>query len=246
MEERNIVTEIERIVKESRIGSVVEIQGRTFLIEEDGAREINEKEYLLDDRIELTDLKSFCEIIKEEIHKLGTKLFIQVVDHRTVKAFTTLDHKNRRCLPYICICNGTKADFNTFAGYEEFVINLRANFVPTDDTTNVIKMIANIVNCDNQEMTDDGVSQSVRTQRGTQVGMQEVKSIIKLAPFRTFPEIAQPTSEFLFRIKDNGTRFGLFEADGGRWKLEAKNNIAEFIKKEFEYFVEKDLVKVLL
>lgn len=246
MEDRNIVTEIERIVKENRIGSVVEIKGRTYLIEEDGAREIEDKEYLLNDKIELTDLKSFCEIIKEEIHKIGTKLFIQVVDHKTVKAFTTLDHKNRRCLPYVCVCGGSRANFDTFSGYEEFVINLRANFVPTDDATDVIKMIANIVNCDNQEMTDDGVSQSVRTQRGTQIGTKEVKSIIKLAPFRTFPEVAQPTSEFLFRIKDNGTRFGLFEADGGRWKLEAKNNIAEFIKNEFENFVEKDQVKVLL
>lgn len=239
--EENIVKDIERIVKENQTGTLVEAKGRTYLIESGKAREVEEKEYLLNDQVRLTDLKSFCELIKEEIAKLGTTLFVQVENATTVRAFTTLDPKNRRFEPYICEC-GRRCNFDTWQNYEEFVINLRANFVPTDDTQNVIKMIANIVNCDNQELTDDGVSQTVRTQRGTQMGTQEVKSIIKLAPFRTFPEVAQPVSEFLFRIRDNGTRFGLFEADGGRWKLDAKESVANYLKLQFDGI---DGVKVL-
>lgn len=233
MENSNIVNDIERIVKGQMNGQTVKVLNREFLISNGQAEEVTEKEYLINDYIALTDLKSFCELIKSEIDKIGQTLFVQIVDPTTVYAFTTLDAKNRRVRPYKCEC-GRRHNFDTWQGYEEFVINLRANFVPTDDTQNVIKMIANIVNCDNQELTDDGVSQSVRTQRGTQVGTQEVKSIIKLAPFRTFADVAQPVSEFLFRIKDSGTRFGLFEADGGRWQLEAKRNIADFLNAEFD------------
>lgn len=240
--EQNIVNDIERIVKENINGKVVDVNGRTFLFEDGRSREIEKKEYRIENSIRLTDLKSFCELIKSEIDKIGQTLFIQVVNPTTVRAFTTFDEKKRRVLPYECGWGGRIYNFDTWNGYEEFVINLRANFVPTDDTQNVIKMIANIVNCDKQELTDDGVSQSVRTQRGTQVGMQEVKSIIKLAPFRTFADVEQPVSEFLFRIKDNGTRFGLFEADGGRWQLEAKKNIAEYIKGQFKGI---ETVKVL-
>ena len=241
MENSNIVNDIERIVKGNKDGTVLEVKGRTYIMERGEANEVEEKEYLLNDRVELTDLKSFCELIKNEIDKIGTTLFVQVVSPTQVKAFTTLDGKNRRFTPYVCNCSG-RSNFDMWQDYEEFVINLRANFVPTDDTQSVIKMIANIVNCDNQELTDDGVSQSVRTQRGTQVGQQEVKSIIKLAPFRTFPDVAQPVSEFLFRIRDNGRHFGLFEADGGRWKLDAKKNIADYVNTFFEA---TDKVKVL-
>lgn len=243
MEERNTITELERIIKEKEIGKKVEINGRTFVVDEKyGLREIDEKEYLLCDTVRLTDLQSFCTLIKEEIEKLDTKLFIQVINPKTVVALTTLDDKNRRFDPYICECHKTGAEFNNFNEYERFVINLRANFEQTDDTLNVMRMIGNIVNCDNQELQDDGVTQSVRTQRGTQIGSQDVKSIIRLAPFRTFPEVPQPISEFLFRIKDNGTRFGLFEADGGRWEIEAKRNIADFIRANILGYEDKVVV----
>lgn len=100
--EQNTINEIERIVKENINGKVVETKGRTFLFEDGRSREIEEKEYLLYDSVELTDLKSFCEIIKNEIDKINTTLFIQVVNPARVLAFTTLDGKNRRFRPYEC------------------------------------------------------------------------------------------------------------------------------------------------
>ena len=51
---------------------------------------------------------------------------------------------------------------------------------------------------------------------------------MKLRPYRTFKEIDQPESQFLLRLNENGN-IGLFEADGGMWKLEAKKSIAILI-----------------
>ena len=39
----------------------------------------------------------------------------------------------------------------------------------------------------------------------------------------------QPESEFILRLNDNGD-VGLFEADGGAWKLEAKKNVMEYFE----------------
>lgn len=59
--------------------------------------------------------------------------------------------------------------------------------------------------------------------------MVPVKPIVRLQPYRTFLEIDQPVSDFLLRIGQNG-RVSLHEADGGAWKLEAKNRIAQYLK----------------
>lgn len=58
---------------------------------------------------------------------------------------------------------------------------------------------------------------------------ETVSPRVKLAPFRTFREVAQPTSEFLIRLQKGSEsaipEIGLFEADGGEWKIDAAENI---------------------
>ena len=50
-----------------------------------------------------------------------------------------------------------------------------------------------------------------------------------LRPFRTFQEVEQPESEFLLRMDEEGN-IGLFEADGGMWKLTARQTIKAFLE----------------
>ena len=43
----------------------------------------------------------------------------------------------------------------------------------------------------------------------------------------------QPESEFLLRLDEDGN-IGLFEADGGMWKLAARQTIKALLEKELE------------
>ena len=54
---------------------------------------------------------------------------------------------------------------------------------------------------------------------------------VTLRPYRTFNEVAQPASQFVFRI-NKSANLALFEADGGKWKLEAVERIANYLKNE--------------
>lgn len=63
-----------------------------------------------------------------------------------------------------------------------------------------------------------------------------VKPIVQLKPYRTFIEIDQPESEFLLRLHD-GMKVALYEADGGAWKLQARTNIAEYLKTELRELI---------
>ena len=56
----------------------------------------------------------------------------------------------------------------------------------------------------------------------------ETKERVTLKPYRTFRELDQPASEFIFRVKAGGG-FALFEADGGAWKIDAINAIAAWL-----------------
>ena len=72
----------------------------------------------------------------------------------------------------------------------------------------------------------------------------EVRPYVNLQPFRTFLEVAQPESMFLLRLKEGGN-VGLFEADGGVWRLEATRNIAGYFEENLKELVESGRVVVL-
>lgn len=67
-----------------------------------------------------------------------------------------------------------------------------------------------------------------------------VPNPVSLRPYRTFSEVKQPESNYVFRIKDSdrGPAFKLVEADGGLWKNATMRKIKEYL--EFELSKELD------
>ena len=67
-----------------------------------------------------------------------------------------------------------------------------------------------------------------------------VPNPVSLRPYRTFSEVEQPESNYVFRIKDSdkGPAFKLVEADGGLWKNATMRKIKEYL--EFELSKELD------
>lgn len=64
-----------------------------------------------------------------------------------------------------------------------------------------------------------------------------VPNPVILKPYRTFVEVDQPLSQFVFRMKQDkydGIQCALFEADGGAWKIEAMKSIKEYLKEQLE------------
>lgn len=83
---------------------------------------------------------------------------------------------------------------------------------------------------------DDGVTQTVTAKQGVAF-VQEVAvpNPVTLAPYRSFPEISQVESEFVLRVRAGRSEgelptIALFEADGGRWQLEAVRRVKDYLK----------------
>lgn len=120
--------------------------------------------------------------------------------------------------------------FGQFLSQENFLIGLAAQFQQTDDRDYLIGLASQIDLKEKIVLADDGISQNVTTAKG--MAFKEtvtVRNRVSLAPYRTFREVAQPASEFVFRARDGGM-LALYEADGGAWKIAAIQAVAAWLK----------------
>ncbi|WP_420841227.1 hypothetical protein [Evansella clarkii] len=122
--------------------------------------------------------------------------------------------------------------FDRFYDAETFNIKLQSTFVKNEDRDIMLKVVGNIKEENVASVGDDGTSQSVVAKTGVaSVGNVKVPNPVLLAPYRTFVEVEQPESEFVFRMQ-SGPTCALFEADGGAWKIKAMQRIKEYLEEE--------------
>jgi hypothetical protein len=128
--------------------------------------------------------------------------------------------------------------FGKFMSQEAFAIAFRSLFVQKegDDFEYVLSYASRLTGGTQIEGSDDGITQEVQLKRGVSGALKEkaaLKPIVKLSPYRTFREVEQPQSEFLFRVRLNDNdvpTVALFEADGGNWVNQATENIVQYIQ----------------
>lgn len=221
------------------------INGKTY---SDNALHLIEDERFYRKGLEFGSLDAIVKMIKTELpdYTDGTKpIFIRVIDHKNVEVFTRPDDRERRLFPYSAKC--TDADFRE--GWREqqaAIIELRSRFIPTEDSEYLVDLISRINNEQGVQSNDNGVSQVVVTKQGvTLMGAETVKPRLSLQPFRTFREVNQPESDFILRLNEGGS-VGLFEADGGIWKMEAKDNIKAYLEEHLHDEVESGVVIVMV
>jgi hypothetical protein len=119
--------------------------------------------------------------------------------------------------------------FGQWIDQEQFVIAVASRFADSPDKDYVLTLAATLLSEASQNTEDDGFTQRVTTRKGIQQkGIASVKPRVALAPYRIFPEVTQPVSEFVFRARcpeGASPQLMLVEADGGAWKLEAIRTI---------------------
>jgi hypothetical protein len=158
---------------------------------------------------------------------------LQVVDEQSVRVIHRISdkHGRREILVHADALSGLqKFTFNQYTSQEAFLIGVAAGFEPTDDREYLISIASTIDQKEKVNLADDGISQAVVVSKG--IAMKQdttLRNRLTLAPYRTFREVAQPASEFIFRAREGG-QLALFEADGGAWKITAIHAVAEWLK----------------
>ncbi len=119
--------------------------------------------------------------------------------------------------------------FGKFLDPETFVIQAQSRFAPDEETDlqRLLDYVARIDVENGAAVSDDGISQSTEVRRRINGHLKQgevAPQRLTLRPYRSFSEIDQPASQFVFRMtqKDSGIGCALFEADGGAWSHAAR------------------------
>lgn len=210
---------------------VVEIAGKTYARSGGGELErYDEADYAAPVTAStLTALSDYIENCSEEFR--GRKMIIHVVSPTDVRLVSILDEDRRRETLFRAQAIVSEFSFDRWYDQESFMIGLQANFQPTTDLNLVLKVAGNIEKKNSAAYSDDGVSQVVTMQTGVAAKADAlVPNPARLKPFRTFQEVPQPESSFVFRIGDDDEpAFRLVEAEGGIWRNEAIQNIKDYL-----------------
>lgn len=195
------------------------------------------------ERIQMSILTGLIEYIKQTGDFKAMPYIVHVTSPREVMLLSSLDADRKREVLAVATAKIPEFRFGTFYPAEEFIINVQAKFLDAcpgfeNDKTVILQFAGGVKAGTVAEYGDNGVGQKATIKRGVAT-MQEVEvpSPCMLVPYRTFTEVAQPASSFIFRARDDerlGVQLALFEADGGAWENAAMDNIRRYLKAELK------------
>ena len=161
----------------------------------------------------------------------GRKI-IHVEDEKTVWLYTEMNSFKKRSALLLASAWVSSFPFGQWLSLENFIISVQANFVADEHRDELLSFVATVKQDTGVEQQDDGVTQKVTTRSGVSLSRtSKVPNPITLRPFRTFSEVEQPESTFVFRIKaeeGGGVKAALFAADGEAWRHDAILKIRDY------------------
>lgn len=215
-----------------KTAEVLDINGERY-VDKDVYRVENE---LRASAIQMNTLTSLVDYLKAGVDTMAEKMLVQVVTPTKVRVLSMLDADRKREELVDVEAMIPDFEYGRYMGNERFIIALQSKFIDNDDRALLLKFSGTVKDESIAEYGDDGVTQKATVKTGiTSVEDAIVPNPVKLQPFRTFIEVTQPESAFVFRMRQadgRGVECAIFEADGGAWKNAAMKSIKEYLQNE--------------
>lgn len=213
---------------------VIEIEGKTYCT----------KDLIRYDKEEMatplyaSTLTSLVDYIRGNQEELREKMIIRITSPEEAILVSGLTAERNREALFCVGVNPSGFEFNRYYDQEDFVINMQAAFQETDDLKLLLQVAGNVEGGVVANYGDDGTSQKTTIKKGVASKLDVVvPNPVTLRPYRTFLEVEQPESEFVFRIgegRGGEPAFKLVNADGGIWKYDAVHSIKEYLYEQLE------------
>lgn len=219
---------ITRLKEDAMEPKIVEIDGKTYCNK--NLNRYDMKNYA--DAVKVSTLTALVDYIKGCPEELSDKMIIRVVSPSRVILESTLDSERERETMVMVEADLPRFEDDRWMDQEKFMITLQAMFDVSSDKDILLQIAGNIVNNTTADYGDDGVSQKTTIKQGIASRMDvKVPNPVTLRPYRTFMEIAQPESEFVFRIDGESEKpmFKLVDANGKKWVIEARQSIRDYL-----------------
>lgn len=193
--------------------------------------------------LKVNSLDALAQLIKNDSWE--GQLFVSVRSATTVEVYGYLDKDNRWQRVHLYRAEATDIpgwDPEVTMPFDEATVALMTRFQDSQDREYCIRLLSQITTGAKVTFSDNGVASTIVTQKGAALAENMViKPLVRLRPFRTYQEVEQPEGIFLIRVREKGIAF--IEADGGMWKLTARNTVKAWLEEQLR---DLDGVKVML
>lgn len=184
--------------------------------------------------VRLNSLDALVQLVKKE--QQNRQIFVSVTGHDEVDVYDSPseDCRWKRNVLY----NSRAIDIPGWEpevqmGFDQAAVALMTRFQDGGDREYTLQLLSQITTGAKVTYTDNGVASTIVTQKGAALAQNTtIKPLVKLRPYRTFQEIEQPEGIFLIRISERGITFR--EADGGMWKLTARNTAKAWLQEQLQ------------
>lgn len=205
-------------------------------------------EPLLEDKFDTFTLKSVVEYIKGNVDEdhAADKCVIHIVSPESVILYSGVHEEivERKVLLKAHAIT-TQLSTDVYMDTEEFIIQLQSKFIDQYDRDTLIKLAGNIVDESEVTRADNGMSQNVTAKTGiATVANIQVVNPFRLAPYRTFAEIEQPSSPYIFRIRKGGY-CALYHTGDKKWFIEAVESIYDYLSEALADEIENEAVVII-
>ena len=244
---KEAIQEISRLTNAPSDHLVYDDNDNMFEVDNSGkVRQIfAEKEGKSRSALRLMNLSSLVDYIKSDLDRSGEPKYLHIASNTNVVLKSVLLEDGDRETLVHAEARIPEFSFERYHDSESFLIALNSRFVNGYDRDKLIAFAGNVKEENARQTSDDGFSQKTVVKRGIASAQEElVPNPVVLAPFRTFQEIEQVPSEFIFRMTD-GPKFALFEADGGAWINQTIYMIEEYLANELKDELESGRIVIL-
>lgn len=163
-------------------------------------------------------------------------IVVHVASPSSVQVLGPLDERARVREGYLTATCADLTDgfLGKFMALEDFLLGLQVRFVDADERKRLLALLSNVKHESVKTALDDGVTQVVQARAGVAlISDVAVPNPVLLTAYRTFRDIVQPSALYVLRVQGGRAGglpdVGLFEADGGAWRLSAIDRIHEWL-----------------
>jgi hypothetical protein len=184
--------------------------------------------------VKVATLRSLAQYITDNPDKVEEGSFLNVVSPTRVELVTPVIGEDARRKTFaVAEARLPKLQIGAWLSPKDLGVHLRTCFVDTDERNELVAFVGQISDKAEVQTKDDGVAQATTVRTGLSMLKEgTVPSPVTLAPFRTFHDVEQPDSPFIFRLDKQGEKVvgAIFEADGGAWQHDAAESVAEYLR----------------
>ena len=229
--------------------TIYENDGHSYVIDHDGCVTEIMPEVIIPDTLSLNSLDAIVKMVREEAIGIWNRIYINISSNLTVMAYTEMfceESRFKRAALYVANATDVPGwDEEVKLPFERAAVALQTRFQDSPDRAYTLQLLSQITTGAKITYNDIGVATTIVTQKGVQLQQNStIRPIVKLRPYRTFQEVEQPEGLFLIRIDDRGISF--VEADGGMWKLTARNTIKQYLEIALNEEIKTGQVVVML